>query len=227
MAIPPHPLLLTNITYKCLDDPPVGCYAPNTCLFTSVPAFGVAYCGVPSITYGYFTACSDYSALATDSTSSILQWFVVYTESKAAKTEKFHSQSSFPYCHTVKFIADSSDTYTMFGCDSWEGPTTVAYPIAGAVITTQSDASPTNTRQQTTGGSVALPGPSTIIVEYTPSPASINSQSSSPAPASSVPSGINTAAAIGGALGGFASVVVAILAIYQFLRKRKKEPLNP
>jgi hypothetical protein len=115
----------------------------------------------------------------------------------------------------------------MVGCDSWEGTTSVAYPIAGAVITTPSNASPADSAQQTTFGSIALPVPSTVTVEYIPSPSSTNPQPSSPAPISSVPSSVNTVAAVGGALGGFASVVLAILAIYKFWSKRKKEPLNP
>ena len=93
----------------------------------------------------------------------------------------------------------------------------MAYPIAGAVMTTPSSGN----AQQTTFGSVTSPVPATVTVEYVPAPSSANSQSSS------VPSSVNTAAAIGGALGGFASVVIAILAIHKFLSKRKKEPLNP
>ncbi|KAF4626763.1 hypothetical protein G7Y89_g11393 [Cudoniella acicularis] len=102
----------------------------------------------------------------------------------------------------------------MFGCDTWIGTPSIAYPIAGAaVITIQSSASP---------GSFA--GSSTV--EFTPT--TTTSQSTPPpssTPTSSVPSGIDTAAAIGGALGGFASVVVAILAVYTFWTKNKK-PLD-
>jgi hypothetical protein len=122
----------------------------------------------------------------------------------------------------VNFIADSSSTYIMVGCDSWEGTTSVAYPIAGAVITNPSNAFPADSAQQTTFGSIALPVPSTTTVEYIPSPSSTSFQPSSPAPTSSVPSSVNTVAAVGGALGGFASVVLAILAIYKFWSKRKK-----
>jgi hypothetical protein len=109
----------------------------------------------------------------------------------------------------------------MFGCETWEGTTSIAYPIAGAaVITTQSSASPVSSAgsaQKTT----------LEPVEYTPtSTTSQSTASPSSAPVSSVPSGADTAAAIGGALGGFASVVVAILAVYKFWTKNKK-PLNP
>jgi hypothetical protein len=107
----------------------------------------------------------------------------------------------------------------MFGCESWEGPATIGYLVAGAAITPQSSA-PLETSGQTNLGSVALPAPSTITVVYI-SPSAAPQSTSSPAP--TVPSGVNTAAAIGGALGGFASVVVCILAVYQFWRKSKKE----
>jgi len=113
----------------------------------------------------------------------------------------------------------------MFGCDSWEGTTTIAYPLAGAVITTQPGTG--GSAQKTTLESVTLQVASTTTAEYSPSSVSSPSGSSNPAAASSVPSGVNIAAAIGGALGGFASVVVAILAVYKFWSKKKKEPLNP
>jgi hypothetical protein len=171
---------------------------------------------VPSSTYAYFTACSDYPALTTVPPPDILHWFVVNLKSNMAITEQFHSPSTVPYCHTLNFVADSSNTYMIVGCDSSEGTTSVAYPIAGAVITTPSSGN----AQQTTFGSVTSPVP-TVTVEYIPSPSSTGSQSSS------VSSSVNTAAAIGGALGGFASVVLAILAIYKYWSKRKKEPLNP
>jgi hypothetical protein len=173
---------------------------------------------MPSSTYAYFTACSDYPALTTVPPLETLHWFVVDLESNVAITEHFHSPSTAPYCHTLNFIADSSNTYVIVGCDSWEGTTSVAYPIAGAVITTPSSA---DNAQQTTFGVVTSPVPSIVTVEYFPSPSSTSSQSSS------VSSSVNTAAAIGGALGGFASVVLAILAIYKYWSKRKKEPLNP
>jgi hypothetical protein len=111
----------------------------------------------------------------------------------------------------------------MFGCESWEGTASIGYLVAGAAaITTQSSA-PLESSGQTTRGSVALPVPSTVTVEYIPPSTSPQSTSS---PASTVPSGVNTAAAIGGALGGFASVVLAILAVHKVWTKNKGKPLN-
>jgi hypothetical protein len=130
----------------------------------------------------------------------------------------------------MKFIAgtDSSDTYTMFGCGQWESMTSsIAYAIAGAVITTQYAASTPKTALGSVTSSVQ--STKTTMGEYTPSSTSSQAASPSPAPATSVPSGVNTAGAIGGALGGFASVVVACLAVWKFWTKQKKEkePLNP
>jgi hypothetical protein len=111
----------------------------------------------------------------------------------------------------------------MFGCESWEGTTSIGYLVAGAATITPQSSAPLEPSGQTTRGSVALPVPSTVTVEYIPPSTSPQSTSS---PASTIPSGVNTAAAIGGALGGFASVVVAILAVHKVWTKNKKKPLN-
>jgi hypothetical protein len=108
----------------------------------------------------------------------------------------------------------------MFGCDSWAGTTSIGYLAAGAASITRQPSASLESSGQTTLVSVALPAPSTVTVEYIPQSTSPQSTSS---PASTVPSGVNTAAAVGGALGGFASVVVAILAVHQFLTKKNKE----
>jgi hypothetical protein len=108
----------------------------------------------------------------------------------------------------------------MFGCNPLAGTTSIGYLVTGAAAITPQSSASLETSGQTTLGSVALPIPSTVTVEYIPLSTSPQSTSS---PASTVPSGINTAAAIGGALGGFASVVVAILAVHRFLTKKNKE----
>lgn len=201
------------VLFESIPDPPVGCFAPNTCLFTFVSTtFGLAYCGDAGSSYVYATACSDYSALTTE-----------------PSYETLHCSSAFPYCQTMNFIADTSDTYTMFGCDSWKASSVgVAYPIAGAaVITTQYSPVSSSSPQENTPG---LTGTSSQSVTSASTPVSTSAlPSTTPVSTSSVPNGVNTAAAIGGALGGFASVVLAILAVYKVWNKQKKskEPLNP
>jgi hypothetical protein len=118
----------------------------------------------------------------------------------------------------------------MFGCDTWEGPTSIAYPIAGAAaVTIQSSASlvsSTGFAQNPTFETAASTVPSTSV-QYAPTSTTPQSTvSPSSVPASQVASGVDTAAAIGGALGGFASVVLALLAVYKVLTRNKK-PLNP
>jgi hypothetical protein len=110
----------------------------------------------------------------------------------------------------------------MFGCDSWEGTTSIGYLVTGAAAITPQSSASLDFSGQTTLASVALSVPSTITVEYAPTSTSPQSTTS---PASTVPSGVNTAAAIGGAVGGFASVVVAILAVHQFWTKNNKRHL--
>ncbi|CZR53654.1 uncharacterized protein PAC_03534 [Phialocephala subalpina] len=188
---------------------PVGCTAPNTCLFTTVSStFALAYCGVAGSSYLYATACSDYSALTTN-----------------PSYETLHCPSAFPYCQSLNFVSDASDTYTMYGCDTWKATSVgVAYPLAGVAITTQALTS-SGAAQKTTPTSTGTDIQSAIstLVSTSTSPSTV------PVSTSSVPSGVNTAAAIGGALGGFASVVVAVLAVYKFWSKNRKskEPLNP
>ncbi|KAE8442404.1 hypothetical protein EG329_003362 [Mollisiaceae sp. DMI_Dod_QoI] len=112
----------------------------------------------------------------------------------------------------------------MFGCDSWAGTTSIGYLVTGAAAITPQSNGPLGSSSQTTLVSVGLPVSSTTTVEHIPSS---TSPQSTPLPTSSVPSGVNTAAAIGGALGGFASVVLAILALYKFWTKKNKEkPLS-
>jgi hypothetical protein len=56
---------------------PIGCYAPNTCLYRSISTFGLAYCGVSGSNYAYATACSDYTALTTEPPYETLHWSVL------------------------------------------------------------------------------------------------------------------------------------------------------
>lgn len=139
----------------------------------------------------------------------------------ATDSDEYDSGSTLPYCHTLNFISDTSDTYTMFGCDNWKATAIgVALPTAGAVITTQSSPVSSGSPQRTTSGLTGI-SPSATSTQTSPLTAPVST--------SSVPSGVNMAAAIGGALGGFASVVVAVLAVYKFWSKKNKskEPLNP
>jgi hypothetical protein len=192
-------------------------------MFASVSSTGFAYCGTAGANYVIATECADHTLPAAELPWQALQWFVFRTPGHECSmtTKAFHSDAAYPYCNTINFIADSSDTFIMFGCDLSKSTVFIAYPIAGAGSVTLQSSTSTSIEFFPTTSSTVENAPTT-----TSSTTSRSAPSTSAAPAAQASSPFNTAAAIGGALGGFASVIVAILAVYKFWTKDKK-PVNP
>jgi len=119
------------------------------------------------------------------------------------------SQSTSPACGTWAFVSNNGETYLNLGC------------YATSFLSFVVQRSPSTTSSITSSTSSTISSTSSAI-SSTSSTFSSTSSAILPTATPTHSSGVNVAGAVGGTIGGLASLIGAVAAVWALLRKRKK-----
>ncbi|KAN0103377.1 hypothetical protein V8E51_011690 [Hyaloscypha variabilis] len=180
-------------------------------------------CGVPGDTYTWRTACHNYPNTPAGCSCTGLSTAACICGADIT------CESTAPYC--LPWIITDTQTYVQFQCaatpDLSVNIVRVSTTSTSTSISISTPVTTPNTTPATTPNTTPAIAPASPLSTPTPSPGTasitfIPTQTSSTSNPSTTPTGINLAAVIAGTLGGVGSFAAGAIAIYEFLKRRRR-----
>ncbi|KAE9373714.1 hypothetical protein N431DRAFT_544613 [Stipitochalara longipes BDJ] len=172
-------------------------------------------CGIPGGTYIWRTACHNYPNTPAGCSCTGL------STSACICGADITCESTAPYC--LPWVITDTQTYVQYQCAATPNlSVNIVRVSTTSTSTSRSTSTPTPTPTTAPETVPALPSSTPASKPGTSSTAFIPTQTSNRSTPNSTPTGINLAAVIAGTLGGVGSFAAGAIAIYEFLKRRRR-----